>query len=313
MVQRIFRKLSDARDLACYSPSPTFQNFNLKTIFHDNLQCLKVVTQVSNKPPENFVNHHKLWCEKLFLFLKTWTWVWGGGEEGGGLCDLVSKPLKSFHFPEISVTIWNANFWRHVWHNAVTIYKKTFFFILNTKTFSALFFQLVKTCCNKLLIQETLMLLFYIYKESQSSLSNRVWKAKCKYIIFYRGTCRQVDKKTFFISAIYRSKRPGVFCKKDVLKNFAEFTGKHLCRNHFLKKLQAWPATLLKKWLWHKWFFVNFENFSRTRFLWNISGDCLGIIQNKPQNEQIFINVWHSQKGHMYLNKRVNNNEKLKS
>ena len=191
--------------------------------------------------------------------------------------------------------------------------QKNIFFILNTKTFSALFFQLVKTCCNKLLIQETLMLLFYIYKESQSSLSNRVWKAKCKYIIFYRGTCRQVDKKTFFISAIYRSKRPGVFCKKDVLKNFAEFTGKHLCRNHFLKKLQAWPATLLKKWLWHKWFFVNFENFSRTRFLWNISGDCLGIIQNKPQNEQIFINVWHSQKGHIYLNKRVNNNEKLKS
>ena len=111
--------------------------------------------------------------------------------------------------------------------------QKNIFFILNTKTFSALFFQLVKTCCNKLLIQETLMLLFYIYKESQSSLSNRVWKTKCKYIIFYRGTCRQFDKKTFFISAIYRSKRPGVFCKKDVLKNFAEFTGKHLCRNYF--------------------------------------------------------------------------------
>ena len=126
----------------------------------------------------------------------------GGGGRVGGLCDLVSKPLKSFHFPEISVTIWNTNFWRHVWHNAVTIYKKTFLFILNTKTFSALFSQLVKTCCNKLLTQETLMLLFYIYKESLSSLSNRVWKAKCKYIFFYRGTCRQVDKKTFFISAI---------------------------------------------------------------------------------------------------------------
>ena len=36
--------------------------------------------------------------------------------------------------------------------------------------------------------------------------------------------------------------------KKGVLKNFAVFTGKHLCWSLFLKKLQAWrPATLLKR------------------------------------------------------------------
>ena len=27
----------------------------------------------------------------------------------------------------------------------------------------------------------------------------------------------------------FRSSRPEVFCKKDVLRNFAKFTGKHLC------------------------------------------------------------------------------------
>ena len=32
---------------------------------------------------------------------------------------------------------------------------------------------------------------------------------------------------------------PEVFCKKGVLKNFANFTGKHLCWSLFLIKLQA--------------------------------------------------------------------------
>ena len=41
-----------------------------------------------------------------------------------------------------------------------------------------------------------------------------------------------------------RSSRPEVFCKKDVLKNFAIFTGKHLCHSLFLIKLQAWGLQL---------------------------------------------------------------------
>ena len=36
----------------------------------------------------------------------------------------------------------------------------------------------------------------------------------------------------------YRSSRPEVFCKKVVLRNFAEFTRKHLCQRLFLIKLQ---------------------------------------------------------------------------
>ena len=41
---------------------------------------------------------------------------------------------------------------------------------------------------------------------------------------------------------------PEVFCEKGVLKNFAIFTGKHLCCSFFLIKLQGWwPATLLKR------------------------------------------------------------------
>ena len=33
----------------------------------------------------------------------------------------------------------------------------------------------------------------------------------------------------------FRSSRPDLFCKKGVLRNFVEFTGKHLCQSHFLE------------------------------------------------------------------------------
>ena len=51
--------------------------------------------------------------------------------------------------------------------------------------------------------------------------------------------------------------------KKSVLKNFAKFTGKHLCRSLFFNK------ALLKKKLWHRCFPVNFTIFLRTPFLQN--------------------------------------------
>ena len=49
------------------------------------------------------------------------------------------------------------------------------------------------------------------------------------------------------------------FCKKGALRNFAKFTGKHLCRPQ--------TATLLKKRLWHRYFPVTFAKFLRTPFL----------------------------------------------
>ena len=58
----------------------------------------------------------------------------------------------------------------------------------------------------------------------------------------------------------YRSSRAEVFCKKGVLRNFAKFTGKHLCQ--ILK-----AVTLLKKRPWHMCFSVNFVTFLRTPFL----------------------------------------------
>ena len=69
-----------------------------------------------------------------------------------------------------------------------------------------------------------------------------------------------------------RSSRQEVFCKKGVLRNFAKFTGKHLCQSLFLNKVAGLrSATLLKKKLWHRRLPVKFAKFLRTPFLQNTS------------------------------------------
>ena len=77
---------------------------------------------------------------------------------------------------------------------------------------------------------------------------------------------------------LFWSSRLEVFCKKDVLKNFPKFAGKHLCQSLFFNKvagLRPRPATLFKKWLWHRCFPVNFAKFLITPFLQNTAGRLL--------------------------------------
>ena len=63
---------------------------------------------------------------------------------------------------------------------------------------------------------------------------------------------------------------------KGVLKNFAKFTGKHLCQSLFFNKVSGLrPGTLFKKILWHRCFPVNFAKFLRTSFLQNTCGRLL--------------------------------------
>ena len=69
----------------------------------------------------------------------------------------------------------------------------------------------------------------------------------------------------------YRSSHQRCSVRKDVLRNFAKFTRKHLCQSLFFHKV----ATLLKKILWHRCFPVNFAKFLRTPFLQNTSGRLL--------------------------------------
>ena len=69
----------------------------------------------------------------------------------------------------------------------------------------------------------------------------------------------------------YRKGRSQMFFKKDVLKNFSIFTGKHLCWSLLLNKWQVFrSAALLKKRLQHSCFPVNIAKFLRTPTLKNI-------------------------------------------
>ena len=73
----------------------------------------------------------------------------------------------------------------------------------------------------------------------------------------------------------YRSSHQSCSMKKDVLRNFTKFTGKHLCQSLFFNKVVGLrPVTLLKKRLWHRCFLVNFVKFLRHRFYRTPLGDC---------------------------------------
>ena len=66
--------------------------------------------------------------------------------------------------------------------------------------------------------------------------------------------------------SLLRSSRSEVFCKKMFLQNL-QISQENICtRVPFFIKLQAWPATLLKKDLWHRCFAVKFAKFLRTPF-----------------------------------------------
>ena len=71
-----------------------------------------------------------------------------------------------------------------------------------------------------------------------------------------------INNGKHFVLFHFINSRPEVFCKKDALRNFAKFTGKHLCQSLFFNKVAGLrPATLLKKRLWHRCFLVNFAKF----------------------------------------------------
>ena len=83
-----------------------------------------------------------------------------------------------------------------------------------------------------------------------------------------RKQCKLLILRYQLLLTKLRGSRPEVFCKKGVLRNFAKFTGKELCRSLFFNKVAGLtPATLLRKRLWHRCFPVNFARFLRTSFL----------------------------------------------
>ena len=91
-------------------------------------------------------------------------------------------------------------------------------------------------------------------------------------LLFVKAYCYS----EIYLTAMFRSTHRRCSVRKGVLRNFAKFTGKHLCQRLFFNKVAGLrPATLLKKSLWHMCFPVNFAKFLRTPFLQNTSGRLL--------------------------------------
>ena len=100
---------------------------------------------------------------------------------------------------------------------------------------------------------------------------------------------------------IHRSNRPEEFCEKVVLRNFAKFTGKHLCQSLLLNKVAGLRlATLLKKRPWHRCFPVNFAKFLRTLFSQNTSGRLLLNFAIKIPNQDL-LNITSEQENYFVI------------
>ena len=66
---------------------------------------------------------------------------------------------------------------------------------------------------------------------------------------------------------LYRNSHQSCSIMKGAPRNFANFTGNHLCQSLFLNKVAVQRSTtLLKKRLWHRCFPLNFAKFLRTPF-----------------------------------------------
>ena len=91
-------------------------------------------------------------------------------------------------------------------------------------------------------------------------------------------------------TAIIRSSHRRCSLRKTVLRNFTNFTEKHLCQISFFLR----PATLLKKRLWHRCYPMNFVKFLRTSFSQNTSEGCFCIIRSSRRwccPKQVFLEI----------------------
>ena len=85
-----------------------------------------------------------------------------------------------------------------------------------------------------------------IFQRFTSVFSETVFRLKAFFCLILRHLISLA--LNFILRLKNQRQSPEVFCEKGVLKNFAIFTGKHLCCSFFLIMLQGWtPATLLKR------------------------------------------------------------------
>ena len=95
---------------------------------------------------------------------------------------------------------------------------------------------------------------------------------------------------------IFRSSHRRCSIKKGALENFANFTGKHLCKGLFFNKVGGLRSTFLKRK-----FLENIAKFLRTLFWQNTSRNCSGIFQNihiknnfRSSRPEVLLEIWQN-------------------
>ena len=119
-----------------------------------------------------------------------------------------------------------------------------------------------------------------VYKYCESYKNNFFYRTAQVGVRFFKATFFQwgLLQLVYFVFCNYRSSNRRCFVRKGVLRNFAKFTGKHLCQSFFLTLFfffRSQACNFIKKRLWHRRFPVSFQKFLRTPFSRNTSGRLL--------------------------------------
>ena len=108
----------------------------------------------------------------------------------------------------------------------------------------------------------------FFFKFSNFANKEQIWTSQKEHVSYYSLQMQlilQLPNRTKSFPSNSRSSHQRCSVKKGVLRNFAKFIGKHMCRSLFFNKIAGLgPATLLKRRLWHRCFSMNFEKFQRT-------------------------------------------------
>ena len=113
------------------------------------------------------------------------------------------------------------------------------------------------------------MRIFSTYWKNQKTLRfSDVFRACKKGALGTNGLKKKHSESSHIKWLVFRSSHLRCSISKCVLKNFVNFTGKHLCQSLFLNNF---ITTLLKKRLWYRCFPVKFAKFLRAPFLYSTS------------------------------------------
>ena len=121
--------------------------------------------------------------------------------------------------------------------------------------------SLENTCArDSFLIKKIIKLCNFIKKETLTQVFSCEFCEISKNTFLHRTPLVAASVSSFLLHTKIQMQPLELPCKKDVLRNFAKFTGKHLCQRLFFNKVAGLrSATLLKKRLWHRRFPVIFS------------------------------------------------------